>query len=155
VLRCWSFKLILKAKGVWEVGSTGRNKVFDLLEEDDQEAIEHLLSQDKAERLDADDFSPKLLKDLERDRRILQEVNGLWSKIHRDPKWEQFHDILRSDARLKKSKLIIFTESKETAEYLFDKIHNEVEPEVIRFTGHSDDAALKAVMANFDANAFR
>jgi superfamily II DNA/RNA helicase len=130
------------------------NKVFDLLEEDDQEAIDKLLSEDKAERLDADDFSPQLLKDLENDRRILQEVNGLWSKIHRDPKWEAFHDILRADARLKKSKLIIFTESKETAEYLCDKIHKEVEPKVILFTGHSDDAALKAVMANFDANAF-
>jgi superfamily II DNA/RNA helicase len=130
------------------------NKVFDLLEEDDQSAIEKLLFEDKAERLEADDFSPKLLKDLENDRRILQEVNGLWSKIHRDPKWEAFHDILRSDTKLKKGKLIIFTESKETAEYLFEKIHNEVEPKVILFTGHSDDAALKAVMASFDANAF-
>src|SRR5205823_3691139 len=41
------------------------NKVFDLLEEDDQEAIEQLLSEDKAERLDAGDFSPQLLEDLE------------------------------------------------------------------------------------------
>jgi len=130
------------------------NKVFDLLDEDDQEAIEKLLSDDKAERLDANDFSPQLLKDLESDRRILQEVNGLWSKIHRDPKWEAFHDVLRSDPRLKKSKLIIFTESKETAEYLFEKIRKEVDPKVILFTGHSDDAALKLVMSNFDANAF-
>lgn len=130
------------------------NKVFDLLEEDDQETIEKLLSEDKAERLDADDFSPRLLKDLENDRRILQHINGLWSQIHRDPKWEAFQGILRTDPRLKKSKLIVFTESKETAEYLFDKIHKEVEPKVILFTGHSDDDALKAVMSNFDANAF-
>jgi superfamily II DNA or RNA helicase len=141
-------------KGYVYISKKHINQVFDLLEEDDQEAIEKLLSEDKAERLSADDFSPNLLKDLENDRRILQEVNGLWSKIHRDPKWEAFHDILRSDAKLKKGKLIIFTESKETAEYLFEKIHNEVEPKVILFTGHSDDAALKAVMASFDANDF-
>ena len=130
------------------------NKVFDLLEEDDQEAIDKLLSEDKAERLKAEDFSPQLLKDLENDRKILRDVNALWTKVHGDPKWEAFKNSLRAEASLKKSKLIIFTESKETAEYLFDQIRKEVEPKVILFTGHSDDAALKVVMANFDANAF-
>ncbi len=37
---------------------------------------------------------------------------------------------------------------------MFDRIRKEVEPKVILFTGQSDDAAHKAVIANFDANAF-
>jgi superfamily II DNA/RNA helicase len=131
------------------------NKVFDLLEEDDQEAIEQLLSQERAERLDADDFSPQLLEDLKKDLATLRHINGLWSKIHRDPKWEAFHDVLRSQSNLKKSKLIIFTESKETAEYLSSKIRDEVDNKVMLVTGNSDDAVLKAVNANFDANAYQ
>lgn len=130
------------------------NKVFDLLEEDNQDAIEQLLAEDKADRLRAEDFSAKLIKDLESDRRILGDISKLWDKIHGDPKWDAFRDILRSDKRLKKSKLIVFTESKETAEYLFEQIRKEVEPKVILFTGQSDDAAHRAVIANFDANAF-
>jgi superfamily II DNA/RNA helicase len=130
------------------------NKVFDLLEEDDQEAIEQLLSEDKAERLDADAFSPQLLEDLQKDRDTLRHVNGLWGKIHRDPKWESFKEVLRTQPNLKKNKLIIFTESKETAEYLSSKIHDEVEQRVMLVTGNSDDAVLKAVNANFDANAY-
>jgi len=131
------------------------NKIFDLLEQDDQEAIEHLLAQEKAERLSAKDFSPQFILDLESDRRILRKVRKIWENVHRDPKWEAFRDILGSQPRLKKSKLIIFSESKETAEYLFDRIHKEVEPKVILFTGQADEAAHKAVIANFDANAFR
>jgi|SRR5579864_1667419 len=55
------------------------NKVFDLLEEDDQEAIDKLLSEDKAERLKAKDFRPQLLKDLENDRKILRDAR--WTKL--------------------------------------------------------------------------
>jgi len=129
-------------------------KVFELLEDDDQEAIEQLLAEDKAERLTANEFKPDFIKDLESDFQILQDVQKLWENIRRDPKWESFRETLGSESKLKKNKLIIFSESKETAEYLADKILKEVEPKVILFTGQSDESAHKAVIANFDANAF-
>ena len=131
------------------------NKIFDLLEADDEEAIEQLLAEEKAERLSAADFRPDFIQDLESDRRILRKVRKIWEAVHRDPKWEAFRDILGSQPLLKKNKVIVFTESKETAEYLFDRIHKEVEPKVILFTGQSDEAAHKAVISNFDANAFK
>ncbi len=131
------------------------NKIFDLLEADDEEAIENLLAEEKAERLSAADFRPGFIQDLESDRKILRKVRKMWEGVHRDPKWEAFRDILRSQPLLKTNKVIIFTESKETAEYLFDKIHKEVEPKVILFTGQADEAAHKAVTSNFDANAFK
>jgi len=43
---------------------------------------------------------------------------------------EAFADVLKTKAHLKKGKLIIFTESKETAEYLAAQIAKEVEPKV-------------------------
>ena len=131
------------------------NKIFELLEEDDQEAIERLLAEDKAERLKAKDFSPDFIRDLKSDFNILGQIRKLWEKIRRDPKWEAFREVLRSEPKLKKSKLIIFTESKETAEYLADRIGKEVAPKVLLFTGASNETAHKDVIANFDANAFQ
>lgn len=129
-------------------------KVFELLEDDNQEAIEQLLADEKAERLAAKDFSAMFIRDLEADRRILRQIQKLWENVHRDPKWESFRDLLTTKAILKTNKLIIFTESQETATYLAGRIAKEVEPEVICFSGQSDEPAHKAVIANFDPNAF-
>lgn len=131
------------------------NKIFDLLETDDQEAIDRLLEADKAERLDAKDFNADFIHDLEGDHKILMEIDKLWKKIKRDPKWEAFRDVFRSEPRIKKSKVIIFTESKETAEYLSQRIIDEVEPKALLFTGSSDESVRKEAIANFDANAFQ
>ena len=50
------------------------------------------------------------------DRQILREVADLWKRIKRDPKWDTFREVLHGEPKLKKGKLIIFTESRETAE---------------------------------------
>ncbi len=131
------------------------NKVFDLLETDDQEAIDRLLEADKAERLDAKDFSKDFIKELEADLKILHTVYDLWKRIKRDPKWESFRDVLRSESKLKKSKLIIFTESRETAEYLAERLKQDITKDVLLFTGNSDDSVRKEVIANFDARAYQ
>lgn len=131
------------------------NKVFEALEDDNQEMIERLLEEDKAERLSAKDFSDAFLPDLRRDLAILHKVQDLWATIRRDPKWEAFRDVLMAQARLRKGKLIIFTESQETASYLAERLAKEVEAKTIIFTGQSNEEAHRAVIANFDANAFR
>lgn len=131
------------------------NKIFDLLETDDQEAIDRLLEADKAERLDAKDFNKTFIRDLENDREILRNIQASWKKVKRDPKWETFREVLRKESKLKKGKVIIFTESKETAEYLAEHIANEVEPKVLLFTGSSEESVRKEVIANFDARAFQ
>jgi superfamily II DNA/RNA helicase len=131
------------------------NKIFDLLESDDHQAIDQLLSEDKAEQLRAKDFKPDFIRDLENDLTILRAIEKHWQQVTRDPKWEAFRDSLTTTKALKSGKLIIFTESRETAEYLADRISNEVEPKVVLFTGHSDDAVRKQVIANFDARAFQ
>ena len=131
------------------------NKVFDLLEADDQEAIDRLLEADKAERLDAKDFSADFIRDLESDLKILRHIQELWTRIKRDPKWESFRDMLKKEPRLKTGKIILFTESRETAEYLAKLIAEKVEPDVLLFTGSSDESVRKEVIANFDAKAFQ
>lgn len=131
------------------------NKIFDLLETDDQEGIDRLLEAEKAQSLEAKDFSADFIRDLKADRKILREVADLWKRIKRDPKWEAFRQILKGEPKLKKCKLIIFTESRETAEYLAEHIKDEVEADVLLFTGSSEEAVRKDVIANFDARAFQ
>lgn len=131
------------------------NKIFDLLEEGDEEGVERLLAEDKAERLSAKEFRKAFVEHLEKDFQILNKVLKLWENVRRDPKWESFRDILRGESKLKKSKVIIFTESKETADYLSERIRKEVEPQIIMFSGQASETEHKAVINNFDANAYQ
>jgi superfamily II DNA or RNA helicase len=130
-------------------------KIFDLLESDDQAGIERLLDEDKAEKLSANEFLPTFATDLANDLKALKKIQSLWKKVTRDPKWESFRDILKKSALLKTGKLIIFTESKETADYLAAKISGEVEPKTLLFTGESLHSIREQVIANFDARAYR
>ena len=129
-------------------------KIFELLESDDQEGIDRLLEEDKAEKLSANDFSPEFIIDLESDLKALKAIKNHWEKVTRDPKWISFRDILKNTPLLKTGKLIIFTESKETADYLANKIRKEVDPKVLLFTGESHKSIRDEVISNFDAKVY-
>ncbi len=129
-------------------------KIFELLESDNQEGIERLLAEEKAEVLSAKDFLPEFFTDLENDLKALKAIRNHWKKITRDPKWESFRGILKKTPQLKDGKVIIFSESKETADYLAGKIRAEVEPQVLLFTGESLKSVREEVTANFDAKAY-
>lgn len=130
-------------------------KIFELLESDDQAGIERLLEEDKAEKLSARDFKETFITDLENDLKALKAIRESWKKVTRDPKWESFRDILKKTPLLKTGKLIIFTESKETADYLAGRIQDEVEAKVLLFTGESLKSIREDVISNFDAKAYR
>ena len=130
-------------------------KVFELLESDDQEGIDRLLEDERVERLAAKDFRPDFITDLDDDLKALKAVRNQRKKVTRDPKWDSFRTILEKTPLLRDGKLIIFTESKETADYLAQKIRDEVEPKVLLFTGTSLKTVREDVTANFDANAYR
>ncbi len=142
-------------KGHFFISKEHIAKIFELLESDNQEGIDRLLEDDKAERLSAKDFLPAFITDLEGDLKALKAIRNQWKKITRDPKWESFRDILKKTPLLKSGKVIIFTESKETADYLAAKIRDEVEPKILLFTGESHQNVREEITANFDARAYR
>jgi len=129
------------------------NKVFELLENDDEEAIQRLIDEDKADEYKADAFDESFRKDLENDLRILKQVNDMWMKIDYDPKIDKFLNLLESDHILQKNKLIVFTESKETADYLENHTRNNFGNVVLGFSGSSGAAIKEKVIENFDARA--
>jgi len=142
-------------KGHVFISKKHTGKIFELLESDDQEGIERLLEADKAEELSAGDFLPEFIANLESDLNALKAIREHWKKVTRDPKWESFRDILKKTPLLKGSQIIIFTESKETADDLAKKIRAEVESKTLLFTGESHQSVRGEVIDNFDANAGR
>jgi len=77
----------------------------------------------------------------------------MWEKITRDPKVLKFVDILKKEKNLKSNKLIVFTESKETAEYLLRTLQKHFANNVLMFSGGSSALVREKVIENFDAKA--
>ncbi len=150
-----SYEQFLKEfqKGNVYVSKKHTGKLFELLENDDDEAIQRMIDEDRARRYDSSDFRPDFQGKLEIDLAVLREIAKLWETVDRDPKSLEFIDILSSKEILKKSKLIIFTESKETAEYLAKNIERVYPGEVLFFSGSSSAVTREKVSANFDARA--
>jgi len=126
------------------------HKIFEFLENDNDAAIQKLIEEDKAVKYSSQDFDPKYRGFLEKDLKTLREIQKIWSAIDRDPKLLQFLDILSSHPILKKNKLILFTESKETADYLNENLQRY---KVIEFTGGSNEYTRRKVIENFDPKA--
>ena len=97
--------------------------VYDLLDEDNEEKIIRLIEQEKIEKYDATEFKPELIEDLNADLKLLKAIRDLWAEVDSDPKLETFIDDLKTDKELKGKKIIIFTESKETGDYLFENLN--------------------------------
>ena len=128
-------------------------KIFELLENDDEQKIQNLIDQDKAKRYPAKDFRKELKEDLNKDLETLKEIQKLWQNIKRDPKLLKFVKMLSSHHILKKHKLIVFSESKETVNYLNNNLEKEFPNQVLSFTGGSSATTREKVIENFDAMA--
>ena len=150
-----SYEMFIKEldNGYVYVSKKHTNKIFELLENDDDEAVQRLIDEGKAEKYKSKDFRKELKKDLEHDRTILMEVKKLWQNVKRDPKLLKFKNELAKNDVLRKNHLIIFTESKETANYLFKNIDEDYPGKVLLFTGDSGESIRDKVLENFDARA--
>lgn len=148
-----SYELFVAAYHDGDVYMSKRHsaRLFELLESGDDEAVERLLERDQAQRYDAAMFTPQLIQDLERDLQTLRDIRDDWKTIKRDPKWKTLRAMLTDTGACSQSKLILFTESKETAEYLAYKISEDVDEQALLFTGDSKGDAREHVIANFDA----
>ena len=128
-------------------------KIFEMLENGDDEAVQRLIDEGKAEKYKSEDFKEELRMDLQHDHTILMEIKKLWQDVRRDPKLLKFTTELSNNGDLKNNRLIIFTESKETADYLFKHLNEEYPARVLLFTGDSGESVRDKVLENFDARA--
>lgn len=136
--------------------------VFELLDAEDEERLQLLVEQERAQRYDSSRFKPELLEHLGADLRILTTLQKLWAGVTHDPKLQQFVHDLNMHPLLKGRKLVVFSESKETAEYLYGQLDTHFPGEVMSYAsnggewdGHrySVKLARDFIEANYDPRA--
>lgn len=148
-----------------EVLVSKKVNVYDLLDEDDGAKIEQLIADDKVERYKVEQFRDEYYNDLVADLGRLEEIKTLWEGLisfeKDEPKVNSFIDKLKNDKNLKGKKVIIFTESKETGDYLQHHLGKEFGNKVLMFSskgGVMNDTLLSnrdardKIEANYDPN---
>lgn len=151
-----SYDEFIKAfkKGYAYVSKGHAEKILELIDQDNDQQIQRLVDEDRARIFNAKDFRENFLKDLEHDLKILRNIKTMWDSIKRDPKLEKLLTELEKNPLLKNSKIIIFTESKETGEYLTDQINKKFKKEIaLTFHSGSPKGVRDIVIQNFDARA--
>jgi len=128
-------------------------KIFEYLDNDNDAAVEHLIEEGKAEKYKSSEFRPELLTYLKSDLAILKKVQKLWNTVERDPKLLALLKQLSKNKLLKENKIILFTESKETAEYLTLNINKAHKDQAVCFSGGSGEGVRETIIKNFDAKA--
>lgn len=135
--------------------------VYDLIANDNLEKLEAFVDSEKAHKYDSKDFKKDFIEKLELDLSILRQIQQLWEKVNTDPKLKQFIQELKFTTALSKNKLVVFTESKETGDYLYDQLIQVFPNEVMFFSSlggrHSDIntrsgayESREMITANFD-----
>ncbi len=123
--------------------------------------IEHAISKGYLEEdivFPADCFEPEFVKMLHHDKNILEELNKEWDKEHDDPKFSKFRQKLENEFFIKDinpaGKLVLFSESVDTLDYLFDRLTNEIgRTDVLMVTAANRDRLKQTIKENFDANS--
>lgn len=150
----YSYKRFIEEykKGHVFVSKKHINKIFELLENDDEKSIQELIEKEKAYQYKSKEFRPDLIKDLGHDYKLLQEIEKMWKGVNQDPKLDRFIELLAKDKILKKHKLLVFTESKETADYLEAKLNPKFKNKVMAHSSRSSEHTRIKVIENYDAN---
>ena len=140
----------INQKGKVYISKNFSDKILEFLESDNDEEIEKLLNEGKAEEYDIHDFIESFVEDLKKDLDILKQIKTLWQDMERDPKLEVLIQELKNNPILKDKKVIIFTESKETAEYLTESLNKIFDNKVLLFHGGSSEEIRDKIIENFD-----
>ena len=138
---------------------TDVNKLLDKgwSEEDIEKEIERLAEENpKNHTFKANNFKDEFLVYLKKDAELLQELVNSWDKIEHDPKLEVFIDKLKKQFLNKKTnlegKLVIFSESKDTVDYLAKALKKEGRTDVLVISAKNRKAKYETIVENFDAN---
>lgn len=102
-------------------------------------------------------FDKKFIALLKSDKEKVDDLAMRWSKVKKDPKLEAFSDKLKSEFFKSKKhnpsgQLVIFSESKETAEQLSGQIRMDFKFRVLTVSAENRKTVENILRENFDAN---
>lgn len=135
--------------------------VNDKINEGKEEELIDLVSQCSAddptiEVCTPDDFEDSFLIGLKQDYELLKEMCEAWFKVETDPKIDVFVDYLKNKLFNKKinheQKLVVFSESKETTEYLYRELPKYMAFRILSVDSSNRKNLMQTVRENFDAN---
>ncbi len=127
--------------------------VYDLLDDGNDNGLKKLfyhIEQKDVLAFDSKDFQPKLIRDLRSDLTQLQYLRDMWAEVTVDPKLAEFRNQLSNNKIVKGKKIIVFTESKETAEYLFTNLKDLYGSRIVYFSGQSSDTLKTVIEDSFN-----
>lgn len=137
-------------------------KVNDLMNQDwsDEEIEEKIMElsviNPKNQIFSPADFKEGFLDMLKQDLTSLTELCDKWAEIHQDPKWDKFLQVFKTEFFRRdlnpSGKLVIFSESKETAKYLLEKLEAEGVKDALMVSSENRKALQDKILQNFDAN---
>lgn len=135
--------------------------VTDMINEGREEELMDLVLEKSIEDptidiCEPDDFEYDFLPGLQHDLKLLVELAEEWDKVTEDPKLEIFIDYLKSTLLNKsinpQSKLVVFSESKETTGYLENELKNHITANILSVDSKTRKDRMPTVRKNFDAN---
>jgi superfamily II DNA/RNA helicase/HKD family nuclease len=135
--------------------------VSDMINEGREEELMDLVLEKSIEDptidiCEPDDFEYDFLPALQNDLKLLKELSAEWGKVNLDPKLEVFVEYLKNTLLSKsinpQSKLVVFSESKETTEYLERELKKHITQSILSVDSKSRKDKMPTVRENFDAN---
>ncbi|MCZ8168619.1 MAG: helicase-related protein [Flavobacterium sp.] len=137
----------------------GINELIDKglsFEEIEKKVLYDGISNIKSNVFTADDFVEEYYYKLKKDLEILEEIHNSWSEIEEDPKLDKFVETINSELFDKElnptGKLVVFTESKDTAEYLHGKLEVILNQKILCISADNRNKQFDIIQENFDAN---
>ncbi len=103
------------------------------------------------------DFHPNFIEFLISDKQKVDDLVSRWNKVEKDPKLQTFSEKLKteffkSEKHNPSSKLVIFTESKETAQQLSEHISTNFNYRILTVNSENRNSLENTIRENFDAN---
>ena len=133
-----------------EVFISKKVNIYDLLDNGDDEKLMELVESGEVQHFSINEFKPIFIPSLKRDLSLLKQLKVDWDYIKSDPKAEQFEKELKENPILRGKKIIVFTESKETAVYIGERLEVIFPGKVIVFTGESSKYIEREIENNFN-----
>jgi len=138
---------------------TNVNKLLDKgwTEEDIENEILRLSEENpKNQTFNRDSFKQGFLESLKKDAKLIKELVKAWDSINNDPKLDVFLGQLNKQFLNKQTnlegKLVIFSESKDTVNYLAEALKKENRTDVLVISADNRKQQYDTIVSNFDAN---
>lgn len=162
MIKMWNDNNILIAPEIDVKGMMANDVEFDAIVE---KALEHGYNKEDI-LFHQDDFNPEYITKLKEDAEKLVSLTEQWDKVDKDPKFDMFKFYLENELMShighrngkevelnKEGKLVVFSESVDTINYLGERLKNELHrSDVLIVSATNRRNVLDDIRANFDAN---